>query len=161
MRHPIYNDIRMCHFATSGQRATFGCFCRFATSPVLRDPVVRKNHIEVRGRHSDFAALRHDVLKRFKGASLCKVGRDLRLKNLGAGVGGRTVAGDKELSCFFSQWFLGNHGKRSQDKRGLYSGCVGHQSAAQYCLRISFLRILPEPLLGSGSWTMVTMRGYL
>jgi hypothetical protein len=39
--------------------------CRFATSPVLRDPVVRKNYIEVRGRHSDFAALRHDVLKRF------------------------------------------------------------------------------------------------
>jgi hypothetical protein len=50
-----------------------------------RDPVIRKNHIEVRGRHSDFAAFpasgsrnpylyieereRHDVLKRFKGAS--------------------------------------------------------------------------------------------
>jgi len=31
-------------------------FCSFATSPVLRDPVVRKNHIEVRGRHSYFAA---------------------------------------------------------------------------------------------------------
>jgi len=45
-------------------------FCRFATSPVLRDPVVRKNHIEVQGRHSYFAALRHDVLERFKGASL-------------------------------------------------------------------------------------------
>jgi hypothetical protein len=27
-------------------------------------------------RHSDFAALRHDVLKRFKGASLYKVGRE-------------------------------------------------------------------------------------
>ena len=26
-------------------------YCRSATSPVLRDPVVRKNHIEVRGHH--------------------------------------------------------------------------------------------------------------
>jgi hypothetical protein len=48
-------------------------FCRFATSPAKRDPVVRKNNIEVRGRHSYFAALRHDVLKRFKGSSLYKV----------------------------------------------------------------------------------------
>jgi len=38
-----------------------------------RDPVVSKNHIEVRSRHSYFAALRHDVLKRFKGSSLYKV----------------------------------------------------------------------------------------
>ncbi len=29
-------------------------YCRLATSPVLRDPVVRKNHIEVRGRHLYF-----------------------------------------------------------------------------------------------------------
>jgi hypothetical protein len=37
--------------------------CRFATS-----------------RHSDFAALRHDVLKRFKGASLYKVVRDVKIR---------------------------------------------------------------------------------
>jgi len=57
-------------------------FCRFSPG----DPVVRKNHIEVRGHHSYFAAFpasgsrnpylyieereRHDVLERFKGASL-------------------------------------------------------------------------------------------
>jgi len=50
----------------TGQRATFGFgfggfggllqvpHCRAATSPVLRDPVVHKKHIEVRGHHSDF-----------------------------------------------------------------------------------------------------------
>lgn len=38
---------------------------------------------------------------------------------------------------------------------------INDQSAATYCLRISFLRILPEPLLGSGSWTTVIIRGYL
>jgi len=49
----------------------------------LRHPI--NKHIRLVGgrpatsRHSDFAALRHDVLKRFKGASLYKVGRDLWL----------------------------------------------------------------------------------
>jgi len=42
--------------------------------------------------HSDFAALRHDVLKRFKGASLHKVGRDAP-RRIGALKGGtHTVA---------------------------------------------------------------------
>src|SRR4030042_1829714 len=59
--------------------------CRAATSPVLRDPVVHKNHIEVRGHHSEFAALRHDVLKRFKGASFYKAGRDAVHKSERAG----------------------------------------------------------------------------
>jgi len=76
-------------------------FCRPATSPILRDPVVFKNHIEVRGRHSDFAAFpasgsrnpylyieereRHDVLKRFKGASLYRVSPPF-LKNIKDGM---------------------------------------------------------------------------
>jgi len=61
-------------------------FCRPATSPILRDPVVCKNHIEVRGRHSDFAALRHVVLKRFKGASLYRVSRPSFYKNINDGM---------------------------------------------------------------------------
>ncbi|OGP83789.1 MAG: hypothetical protein A2Z08_02740 [Deltaproteobacteria bacterium RBG_16_54_11] len=50
-----------------------------------RDPVVHKNHIEVRGCHSDFAALRHDVLKRFKGASLYKLSRSAFIEILRMG----------------------------------------------------------------------------
>ena len=78
--------------------------CRAATSPVLRDPVVHKNHIEVRGHHSDFAALRHDVLKSFKGASFYKVphhsdsfkeGMSLPLSNVAIGsTGSRSGKGD-------------------------------------------------------------------
>jgi hypothetical protein len=36
--------------------------------------------------HSDFAALRHDVLKRFKGASLYKVSRSTFYKNINDGM---------------------------------------------------------------------------
>jgi hypothetical protein len=36
--------------------------------------------------HSDFAALRHDVLKGFKGASLYKVSRPAFYKNLNEGM---------------------------------------------------------------------------
>jgi hypothetical protein len=69
-----------------------------------RDPVVHKNHIEVRGHHSEFAALRHDVLKRFKGASFYKVphhsdsfkeGMSLPFSNVAIGTtGSRSGKGD-------------------------------------------------------------------
>jgi len=48
--------------------------CRLATSPVLRDPVVIKNHIEVRGHHLDFAAQRYDDLRRFKRSIIIQRG---------------------------------------------------------------------------------------
>jgi hypothetical protein len=60
--------------------------CRFATSPVLRDPVVRKNHIEVRGHHLDFAALRHDVLKRFKRSIIIQSRGGLDLDFMECGI---------------------------------------------------------------------------
>jgi hypothetical protein len=69
-----------------------------------RDPVVHKNHIEVRGHHLEFTAFpasgsrnpylyieereRHDVLKSFKGASLYKAERDAVHKSERSAEGG-------------------------------------------------------------------------
>jgi hypothetical protein len=50
--------------------------CRFAIPYHLDISMDGMSHSDT-SRHSDFAALRHDVLKRFKGASLYKVVQDL------------------------------------------------------------------------------------
>jgi len=75
--------MRGCRTAAGTPLSAKIILCRFAISCF---PWLKLRSRKVRGRQSVFAALRHDVLKRFKGASLYKRERDALIKHIEVGM---------------------------------------------------------------------------